>query len=185
MSFLDGEVSQAGCMTHSTTTTSTRACDSDKAQIPPGNSGQDLNCHQICVISRLAGQWWWMKATQNAKKKKVSVVEYCESGIAVVGWCDESRSRWCFAPLNGKKKRKKKMLSFDYWLLEQVIFFFFVSTAEHARHRGNNRRMCEQACGSSIQSDKVTVIERPRLLATPPTVICIQPLSCVLCQTEP
>ena len=83
---------------------------------------------------------------------------------------------------------EKKKKDVEFWSLtlgaRDFLSFFLVSTAEHAWHRGNNRRMCEQARGSSIQSDKVTVIERLTLLATPPTVICIQPFSCVLCQTE-
>lgn len=63
---------------------------------------------------------------------------------------------WCCVFLLRFLEKSCQVLLIDFG----SVWFF--STAEHAKHRvhtGNNRATCEHACGASIQSDFLTVIQ--------------------------
>lgn len=74
------------------------------------------NC--LPFVSHFAGQWWWMKAVQNARPFLWwSIVKVKCLWLAMLWLTQNTLAVMCFAPLTGKK-----MSSFDYWLWKPVIF---------------------------------------------------------------
>lgn len=74
------------------------------------------NC--LLFVSHFAGQWWWMKAVQNARPFLWwSIVKVKCLWLAMLWLTQNTLAVMCFAPLTGKK-----MSSFDYWLWKPVIF---------------------------------------------------------------
>lgn len=103
--------------------------------------------------------------------QNIFVVEYCESEIAVVSDVMTHKEHdfyGVFCSSYWKKKKKRKEKSLDYWLWGLVIS---QPNMPDRVYTDNNRWMCEQACGASVQS--VSLRARFCLLSLLPTLICI------------